>query len=664
MKTSRNTVIESLGVYLPPRSVTSREILDDCHRKVLFPLEQVTGIRSRRMAEGEFSFDLAVKAVRTCLDQSRHRPEDIDMVVCCNISRCDAANQISLEPSTAVRLKHEFNFSSALAFDLSNACAGVFTGIYLVDAFLKAGVIRRGMVVSGEYITHVTKTAQREIKGFTDPRLACLTLGDSGAAVILEPGNDPAKGFQIMEIFTLPQYSGYCIAKTSDKPAGGAIMITDAVKLSTVAMREATSHACEIQERLGWPSDAVDQLIMHQTSEHTLSDAMERVNKLFGKQVCSKENTIFNVKERGNTASTSHILAFQEHAMAGAVQNDQNVLFSVSASGLTIGSFMYTCDDLPGRIRTGRKSRAPEPDRSMESAGETPEPRIVIESVGLLPENSAARKETLEMARIVAEECLERSRHDRSEIDALIFCGVYRTDCICEPAVAALLAHELAMNDGRDPDRNCRTLCFDIHSGSLSYLMALSAAARLIQSGRANHVMVVAAEIEPNADGEQLGLEPSASATILEKSPTDTGLSRFFFKDFTEHLGAFTSYCDLSVPGGQLNLTRDAAQESLYLDCLETTIGGYLQKMGIVPSDVKFVAGLHLEPASLDRIKICTGLKNATFLSTGHERDLFTSAIPFGLWPAIQCGQLLPGDLGLCLSVGSGIQVGCALYQA
>ena len=66
----------------------------------------------------------------------------------------------------------------ALAFDITNACAGMFTGIYLVHSLIRAGAVRRGLVVSGEYITHLTETAQKEIKGIADQRLACLTLGE------------------------------------------------------------------------------------------------------------------------------------------------------------------------------------------------------------------------------------------------------------------------------------------------------------------------------------------------------------------------------------------------------------------------------------------------------------------------------------------------------
>ena len=53
-------VIESLGVYLPPNSVSTSEVVEGCDRPLDFPLESLSGIRSRRMAgEDEYSIDLA-----------------------------------------------------------------------------------------------------------------------------------------------------------------------------------------------------------------------------------------------------------------------------------------------------------------------------------------------------------------------------------------------------------------------------------------------------------------------------------------------------------------------------------------------------------------------------------------------------------------------------
>src|SRR5207244_4835118 len=118
-----------------------------------------------------------------------------------NISRCDGPNfRVSFEPGTAMQLKAQFGFVNALIFDISNACTGMFTAVDIIDAFIKAGLIRRGMVVSGEYITHLTQTAQNEIESYLDARLAFLTVGDAAADVCLKEAPNKKVGFDDLEL--------------------------------------------------------------------------------------------------------------------------------------------------------------------------------------------------------------------------------------------------------------------------------------------------------------------------------------------------------------------------------------------------------------------------------------------------------------------------------
>src|SRR6185436_21011983 len=94
--TRRNTVIESLGVYLPPKIVPTDQVLRGCRNKIRFPLEQMSGIKSRRVAgETEFSIDLAKQAIARCFAASRYKPGDIDLVISASIARCDGPGVIS-----------------------------------------------------------------------------------------------------------------------------------------------------------------------------------------------------------------------------------------------------------------------------------------------------------------------------------------------------------------------------------------------------------------------------------------------------------------------------------------------------------------------------------------------------------------------------------------
>ncbi|HWS83041.1 MAG TPA: amino acid adenylation domain-containing protein, partial [Ktedonobacteraceae bacterium] len=206
---SGNMLIESIGTYLPPKIVSSDEIVKSCIKPLRFPLARLTGINNRRMAgETEFGLDLSKKAIADCLANSKYNPQDIDLLICCSISRCNAAGpQFTFEPSTSIQLKRHFGFSNAITFDVSNACTTLFTGMYIAEAFLKTGMIRRAMVLSGEYISHLILTAQKEIEDFMDSRLACLTVGDAGAALILERSPDTQIGFHEFEMYTVGRYS-------------------------------------------------------------------------------------------------------------------------------------------------------------------------------------------------------------------------------------------------------------------------------------------------------------------------------------------------------------------------------------------------------------------------------------------------------------------------
>ena len=353
-----NTSVESLGVYLPEREVTTRTVVKGCRRRVLVPLERMTGIRSRRMAgETEFSVDLAKHAVARCLEQSRHHPSTIDLIVAANISKQDSPVTFNLEPTTATVLRKHFGLDGALAFDLGNACAGVFTAILVVDELIRRGDVRRALVVSGEYITHLTDTAQRELNGVQDQRLACLTLGDAGICLLLEQG----EGFEFLDLYTVPEHADLCIAHSAE--THGAIMFTDSVALARAALSDIVAHYHALVTD-GRVVDDPQYFIPHQTSSNSIKEATRMTNRRFGRTVCHTGNMVDNLKHRGNTATTSHWVALKDLIDDTAVEPGQRVLFSIQASGITIGLAQYRVGRFAAGGANGRSSQqSPAPVR-------------------------------------------------------------------------------------------------------------------------------------------------------------------------------------------------------------------------------------------------------------------------------------------------------------
>lgn len=666
-----NTIIESLGIYLPPTSCSTTEILQGCKNQLRFPLEKITGIKTRHLAgQEEFAIDLAKKAVADCLEKSKYNPADIDLLICCNISRVDGLDILSYEPCTSVKLKKHFGFDNAIVFDITNACAGMFTGIYIVDTLLKTGTIQRGMVVSGEYITHLIQTAQREIESYMDTRLACLTLGDAGAAVILENGPDNRTGFQKIEIQTYGRYSPYCIGKASETSRW--IMYTDSVNLTDVGIKTGAKYALEVLEQAGWQADAFEHLIMHQTSRMSLNSAMQEINNLVKSKIVHEGNTINNLEERGNTASTSHFIALADQIRNHKIQSGDRVVFSVSASGLTVGAALYVFDDLPDRLRQTGSSK---PEGTDDSYGEikrsgTPviTPGIRIESVGTIPDGYIEKKDSLELLQLAATNCLQKSSYPCNDIELLVYSGVYRNEYLMEPAYAALLAGKLDMNATTSGLEDKKTLAFDIFNGAIGFLNACYITQQMIAAEKCRTAMIVASEIENNAGlypDKLVGVRETASTIILDAHPVKgKGFTRFLFSYDLDSLNSYAAFCVTSDTERILHIEKDPDLDEKYIACILPVVRELLRQEGLEPGQIDMVFPPQISVGFVARLSSQLEIPVERFVEVvGDGPDLFSSSLPYAIEHAFKNGLIKPGDTGLVIAVGSGIQAGCAIYH-
>lgn len=210
---------ESIGAFVPPKVVSTPELMSMMVNPQPIDVVEITGILERRMLEDhESSLMAAEAAARNCLKNSRYNPEDIDVVISCSISRSMNAGRCQyFDPTISLALKKRLGLKRALTFDVSNACAGMMTAVHLVHEMIKAGVIKNGLVVSGEQISAIAITATREIENPWDPQFGSLTVGDSGAAVLLDDQGDENDHIDYIELTTCAEYSELCIGKPSDK---------------------------------------------------------------------------------------------------------------------------------------------------------------------------------------------------------------------------------------------------------------------------------------------------------------------------------------------------------------------------------------------------------------------------------------------------------------
>jgi 3-oxoacyl-[acyl-carrier-protein] synthase-3 len=340
------TRIESLGLYLPEKEVTTKELVAELSVPLLIDFETMTGIRSRRMrAKDEDNLTLGVAAARDCLRHSRYSAADIDVVVNCTITRCREYPTYYLEPAMSRWIKRALGAERALNFDIANACAGMFTGVYLLDHMIKAGMVRNGLVVSGDLLTPITETAVKDIETPFDEQLASLSVGDAGAAVIVDQSPDGVEGIDYVDLMTCAQHSDLCLGMPSLK-SHGISLYTKHNKLHHRQNMLLWPHLQEhIQQRRGVPFEAehFDYVILHQIGTKFSEKALSLVRQHF---TSTTPTPLTCVEELGNTASTSHFVVLYRHLQSGTLRKGHRVLLVPSASGVVVGSMAVTLGEL------------------------------------------------------------------------------------------------------------------------------------------------------------------------------------------------------------------------------------------------------------------------------------------------------------------------------
>jgi 3-oxoacyl-[acyl-carrier-protein] synthase-3 len=342
-----STRFESLGAYFPLKKVPTQDLIHQMEFKPPFDLEEITGIHSRRYrSESEDSFSIALNAAKDCLTRSRYRAEDLDIIISTSISRSKNVNHFYFEPSFALFLARELGASSAIHFDISNACAGMMSGVFMLNQMIRSGIIRNGLVVSGECITQISETATKEIKDAMDLQFASLTVGDSGAAVILDQSEYDGDRIHYVELMTCADYSKLCIGKPSDIDGGLALYTNNREmhKEERIQLWPKFQNDFMAREKTNFDAEKFNYIIHHQVGKKAIQNFSNYGKSIFG--TSTMPESLSCVADYANTATTSHFIVLYNHLKEKKVRKGAKFLLVPAASGLVTGCLSTTITEL------------------------------------------------------------------------------------------------------------------------------------------------------------------------------------------------------------------------------------------------------------------------------------------------------------------------------
>lgn len=335
--------LASLGRHLPTTHLLTEDLMASTRHRTHIDLERLTGIHDRRVSVGEEdSYSLAVAAARDCLSRSPHPASSIEVVINCSITKYRGGLTQWLEPTMSIAVAEAIGANSAITFDLSNACAGMLSGVMVLNNWIRQGIVERGLVVSGEYISQLGQNAAHHVRNVMSRELASLTLGDAGAALLLERAPEGVRGISVAGFTTVADHSRLCLAYGVDGDPG-ARMFTQSRAIHKAAIADTPVLLQEVLDSVGIALSDVDQVITHQTSARAIKKGMADITEALGD--APRHDAVISVDHYGNTASTTHTVALIDELEAGRISAGENVALIALASGLEIGIILLTLDE-------------------------------------------------------------------------------------------------------------------------------------------------------------------------------------------------------------------------------------------------------------------------------------------------------------------------------
>jgi 3-oxoacyl-[acyl-carrier-protein] synthase III len=291
--------------------------------------------------------------------------------------------------------------------------------------------------------------------------------------------------------------------------------------------------------------------------------------------------------------------------------------------------------------------------------------RSRIESIGVsMPGGRLLKKGSVDHAVAAGKRCLGISRYGTGDVQTLINAGMFRDGHCGEPAMAAFIQEKLGINAGFGGNAS---FSFDLVNGGVGMLSAIQVADALMKSGAIRVGMAVASDANTDARPDPAYDYPrSGAAVILDRSPdSHRGFGSFVFRTFEEHGDASAARVELFTKGGRLRIEKSDRLDDIYLGCAVPVFEELLEREGLAAADIDLVVPSQISPRFLGSLPGALGVATDRVVNVMDETggDTHTTSLIIALEAAIRRGLAPRGTKAALLAVGSGVTVGCALYN-
>ena len=309
---------------------------------IIEKFKSITGISERRYAENNLNnSDIGAMASKIAIADSSIDQEDIDyIIVAHNYGDISFdSKQSDAVPSIASRIKQKLKIKnpSCVAYDILFGCPGWIEGMIQANAFIKAGIAKKCLVIGTETLSRVVDENDRDSMIFSD-----------GAAAVIIEDSENAGGIISHESATYAlEEANYIFFGESFKPNDSSknkYIKMLGRKIYEFALINVPSAMKVCLEKSKVDITSVKKILIHQANEKMDEAIIKRFYKLYGMQM-PEDIMPMSINKLGNssvaTVPTLYDLILKGNLGDHRIDPGDIIIFASVGAGMNINAMVY-----------------------------------------------------------------------------------------------------------------------------------------------------------------------------------------------------------------------------------------------------------------------------------------------------------------------------------
>lgn len=355
MEMSRS-IITGTGSFIPPVIKTNKDFsvhnfyaedntrIETSPEEIVRKFEQITGIAERRYAEADMnSSDMAAIAAKLALEDANCDPETLDQIIVAHNFGNVLKHTIQTDvlPALASRVKNALQIKNpaCIPYDILFGCPGWVQGVIQADAFFKAGIAKKCLVIGTETLSRVLDNYDRDSMIFSDGAGAC----------VLEASTDTKAGIlsTAVQAHCLDELDYLHLGKSNYPDSDPRIRYIKMKgrKVYEYAMKHVPLAMKECLDKANVHIHDVKKIFIHQANEKMDEGIIKALYKLYGTDPAPKDIMPMSIHLLGNssvaTVPTLLDLVLKNKMPNHSVQAGDIILFASVGAGMNINAVCY-----------------------------------------------------------------------------------------------------------------------------------------------------------------------------------------------------------------------------------------------------------------------------------------------------------------------------------